>query len=152
MDGYASRLQVTSSYSKVWEPQTEQKRPIITANLGEALSPFLLFYLIQKNYFFLFLKSTSSPPYFRQLVLVPLTKEGSPKLPSKSFNPEVTWNHKFSYIYTYIYILYSQSSFLTPRPSLTSLSWWEMLPTPLSSSTGGLMKTPAHLGLSLGDG
>ena len=90
MDGYASRLQVTSSYSKVWEPQTEQKRPIITANLGEALSPYLLFYLIQKNYFFLFLKSTSSPPYFRQLVLVPLTKEGSPKLPSKSFNPEVT--------------------------------------------------------------
>lgn len=62
MDGCGSRLQVTSSYSKVWEPQTEQKAPTITANLGEVLLPFLLFYLMQKNYFFLFLKSTSSPP------------------------------------------------------------------------------------------
>ena len=58
--------QVTSLCSKVWEPWTEQKRPIFTANLGKPLSPFLLLCFIQKNHFLFFPRSISSPRYFRQ--------------------------------------------------------------------------------------
>lgn len=84
---YLKDFQVTPLCSNVWEPQTEQKRPIFNANLGEVLSPFLLLCVIQKNHFLLLPRGTSSPPILGNLVL---TKEGLLGLPNRPFNHEVT--------------------------------------------------------------